>query len=318
MKHLSEVPDPPSDLRPEISHDLDAVVMRALAKDPDQRYASAEEMDADLARVARGASVSQRTTEAMTQVLAGGATAGSQTIVARPRRPPSPRRRRRRTGRPPTTTTGPAAARSGRTCSACSRSAIAAGGGYLVYDKIQTQIDSNRTIAVPDVGQLTRNNAVIQIRDQGLRVRVVHLSSDTIPVGSVTGQNPGAGDRVAKDTTVTITVSTGKPKVQVPFRDGAPGGAGGLELGNRGLKADQHSVYSPKADAGTVTAESPAGGTLVLKGSIVRINVSQGPQPARGAERRRAAVRERQERARGARLHASRRARSTHRRRSTR
>ena len=44
--------------------------MRALAKDPDQRYASAEEMDADLARVARGASVSQQTEEAMTQVLA--------------------------------------------------------------------------------------------------------------------------------------------------------------------------------------------------------------------------------------------------------
>ncbi len=55
MKHLSAVPDPPSKLRPEISHDLDAVVMRALAKDPDQRYSSAEEMDADLARVARGA-----------------------------------------------------------------------------------------------------------------------------------------------------------------------------------------------------------------------------------------------------------------------
>ena len=58
MKHLSAIPDPPSKLRPEISHDLDAVVMRALAKDPDQRYSSAEEMDADLARVARGASVS--------------------------------------------------------------------------------------------------------------------------------------------------------------------------------------------------------------------------------------------------------------------
>ena len=55
MKHLSAIPDPPSKLRPEVSHDLDAVVMRALAKDPDQRYASAEEMDADLARVARGA-----------------------------------------------------------------------------------------------------------------------------------------------------------------------------------------------------------------------------------------------------------------------
>ena len=55
MKHLSEVPEPPSELRPEVPHDLDSIVLRALAKDPDDRYQSAEEMDADLARVARGA-----------------------------------------------------------------------------------------------------------------------------------------------------------------------------------------------------------------------------------------------------------------------
>ena len=50
---------------------LDAVGMRALAKAPEQRYDSAEEMDADLARVARGVSVSRETEDAMTQVLSG-------------------------------------------------------------------------------------------------------------------------------------------------------------------------------------------------------------------------------------------------------
>ena len=82
MKHLSVVPDPPSKLRPEVSHDLDAVVMRALAKDPDDRYSSAEEMDADLARVARGASVSRSTEEAMTRVMAAD-TAAATAIVPR-------------------------------------------------------------------------------------------------------------------------------------------------------------------------------------------------------------------------------------------
>src|SRR2546429_7881676 len=43
MKHLSEVPKPPSELRPEVPHDLDLVVVRALAKDPADRYQSAEE-----------------------------------------------------------------------------------------------------------------------------------------------------------------------------------------------------------------------------------------------------------------------------------
>ena len=66
---------------PEVSHDLDAVVMRALAKDPDQRYASAEEMDADLARVARGASVSHETEEAMTQVARRGRRRSAMTAI---------------------------------------------------------------------------------------------------------------------------------------------------------------------------------------------------------------------------------------------
>ena len=96
MKHLSQVPEPPSKLRPEVPHDLDAIVMRALAKDPDQRYESAEEMDADLARVARGVAVSRETEDAMTQVLSGAG------IAARRRwsRARAPSRRRR--PRPPT------------------------------------------------------------------------------------------------------------------------------------------------------------------------------------------------------------------------
>ena len=85
MKHLTAVPDPPSKLRPDVPHDLDAIVMRALAKDPDQRYGSAEEMDADLARVARGVAVSQKTEEAMTQVLAGVGAATAATMITRPR-----------------------------------------------------------------------------------------------------------------------------------------------------------------------------------------------------------------------------------------
>ena len=61
MKHLSAVPEPPSDAAARtIPRELDLVVLRALAKDPDDRYQSAEEMDADLERVARGAAVSAR------------------------------------------------------------------------------------------------------------------------------------------------------------------------------------------------------------------------------------------------------------------
>src|SRR5207244_12055690 len=93
MKHLSAIPDPPSKLREGVPHDLDAVVMRALSKEPDQRYGSTEEMDADLARVARGVSVSPETEDAMTQVLAGVGATSAQTVITRPRArgpPPAP------------------------------------------------------------------------------------------------------------------------------------------------------------------------------------------------------------------------------------
>src|ERR671936_168563 len=64
MKHLSAVPTPPSELRPDVPHDLDLVVLRSLAKDPEDRYQSAEEMAADISRVASGATVTDETADA--------------------------------------------------------------------------------------------------------------------------------------------------------------------------------------------------------------------------------------------------------------
>src|SRR5436190_12000697 len=69
MKHLSTVPEPPSSRRAEIPRDLDMIVLRALAKDPAERYQSADEMDADLARVQRGAAVSPATEQAATAII---------------------------------------------------------------------------------------------------------------------------------------------------------------------------------------------------------------------------------------------------------
>src|SRR5256885_3536319 len=89
MKHLSEVPVPPSELRDDVPDDLDLVVLRALAKDPEDRYQTAEEMNADLARIQRGLSVSSETTDAATAVLAGAGISGAPTIIA-PRPPQAP------------------------------------------------------------------------------------------------------------------------------------------------------------------------------------------------------------------------------------
>src|SRR6266487_317548 len=73
MKHLSDTPRPPSLQRPEIPPDLDMIVLRALAKNPDDRFQTAEEMDAELGRVAQGAGVTAETADAATAVLSGAA-----------------------------------------------------------------------------------------------------------------------------------------------------------------------------------------------------------------------------------------------------
>ena len=75
MKHLSQVPPAPSSIRSEIPHDLDLVVLRALAKEPADRYRSAKEMDRDLELVGRGDAVGPETEEAATMVLRGESTA---------------------------------------------------------------------------------------------------------------------------------------------------------------------------------------------------------------------------------------------------
>src|SRR5204863_53685 len=87
MKHLSAPPEPPSVKRAEIPRELDLVVLRALAKDPGDRYQSAEEMDADLARVARGAAVSPATEEAATAIIARPPPTAVTEVTQGPREP---------------------------------------------------------------------------------------------------------------------------------------------------------------------------------------------------------------------------------------
>src|SRR5689334_25249282 len=88
MKHLSDTPRPPSLLRPDIPPDLDMVVLRALAKNPEDRFQTAEEMDAELERVAAGVGVTAETADAATAVLSGAALATAATAIVPPRRPP--------------------------------------------------------------------------------------------------------------------------------------------------------------------------------------------------------------------------------------
>jgi serine/threonine-protein kinase len=280
MKHLSQVPEPPSKLRSNIPHDLDAVVMRALAKNPEQRYSSAEEMDADLARVARGVAVSRETEDAMTQVLAGAGISSAQTMVQRPRTtvapPPAP---------PAYRSPGyydyeePPRGRSIWPWLLALGLIIAGGiGGWFLYTKIQDQLASSKPVAVPDVMLLQKDLAKLKIEQAGLVPRIVKGTSDTVPPGQVSEQDPPGGTKWNKGSTVTLTVSTGKPKVKVPNVVGQDVAAALTSLAGAGLQPHIVRIFS-SAQPDTVTAQQPHAGDSVVKGTSVRINVSRGAKP---------------------------------------
>lgn len=280
MKHLSQVPKPPSALRENVPHDLDAIVMRALAKDPDQRYGSAEEMDADLARVARGVAVARETEDAMTQVLAGAGATAAQTMVTRPRTvtaPPAPPAYRRPTPYydyeepPPGRSIWPWLLAVGL---------ILAGaiGGWFLYTKIQDQLNANKPVAVPDVVLVQRDLAKLKIEQAGLTAKLQGVPSETVPRGQVVDQNPGAGAKVGKGSTVLLQFSTGFPKVQVPNVVDQDVTAAVAALARLGLEPDIRRIFST-AQPDTVTAQQPHAGDRVNKGTKVRINVSRGAKP---------------------------------------
>jgi beta-lactam-binding protein with PASTA domain/predicted Ser/Thr protein kinase len=283
MKHLSEVPKPPSELRHDVPRDLDLVVLRALAKNPSERYRTAEEMDADLARIAEGLPVGTETTDAATAVLGGsGIVATAPTSVlprpaeAVPTRPAPP-------GRTPPAGyygyEGPPRRRRPVWPWVLSLLLLAAAGGaaWFAYTKIQDQLNANKPVPVPYVTGIREGLAVNKIRQANLVPNISRHFDDTVQKGFVISQSPKEGTRIGKNGTVDIDISKGKETVPVPSVIGKSQDDAVSTLVNAGLKASPVvPVHSSKPE-GTVTGQEPRPGQTVVKGSRVRINVSSGP-----------------------------------------
>jgi serine/threonine-protein kinase len=274
MKHLSNAPQPPSKLRPDIPPELDMVVLRALAKSPDDRYQSADEMEADLERVARGAPVAAAT--AATQVLkvppaAAAEAATAATMIAPPRT----------SGRdvpPPLVEDeeyeeqgGP-----GRPLWAWLLAVLfviaAVVAGFFVWHELSGSAVKEPVGLYQGVSQA---QAEQQIRAAHLVPAAKHGSSKKYKSGLVFKQDPGAGSHIDKGSTVTIWISTGPPKVDVPDVKGKQWADAQQELTDAGLTPVENIV--PGKTKGEVTATDPPAGKSIAEGSKVRVNVMSGP-----------------------------------------
>ncbi|MDQ2984538.1 MAG: Stk1 family PASTA domain-containing Ser/Thr kinase [Actinomycetota bacterium] len=278
MKHLSAIPKPPSQVRRDVPHDLDLIVLRALAKDPDERYQSAEEMDDDLTRVARGLSVAAETADAATQVLAGsGITTAATAISPRPRAAAAPR--------PPAQT--PPAGYYGYSAPPKRKRPIwpwlltlgllvlAGVAAYFAYDKIQQQLNANKPVAVENCVGINVQLCVKKLRHDGLKPKTTGREHPVVPANQVIEQNPTGGARIPKGDPVTIVYSTGKPKTTVPNVVGVTRDEAISRLTRANLTPYVVEIYTSKP-VGTVTAQDPKPGTRLLYGQRVRINVSRG------------------------------------------
>jgi|RhiMetdeSRZDD1v2_1073273.scaffolds.fasta_scaffold46874_5 eukaryotic-like serine/threonine-protein kinase len=285
MKHVNELPKPPSSLRPEIPPELDQIVLRALAKDPADRYQTAEEFIEDLERVEAGLPISRSTATAATAILAGAAVGDATELLSesptRVAAPPTPPPQRRPPTYPPSSPYDEPPRRRKRwvpwlLVGLLLAAAILA--GWWVYNQIQDQLEAAEPVGVPNVVGIERDLAVQRIEEAELEAAVEEEASTEVEEGLVIEQTPPAGSRIAKGDTVTIVVSTGPNEVEVPALAGKTYGEAVDILEELGLEPRRVDVFSANRPVGIVASLDPKAGTIVDEGSVVTVRVSKGAE----------------------------------------
>jgi eukaryotic-like serine/threonine-protein kinase len=261
LKQVNEEPVPPRQLNPEIPRSLEAVIMRALQKDPSARYSSAEEMRADLKRVLGGGSVA-----APAAVAAGGmdetsvmpAVAGA---AGEPRVRPIPQRR------------NPWPWIIGALLLLLAGLGIAWALGVF---------DSVPTVIVPDVVGLTLEEASDVIASAEMTVGpITERTDDEVEAGLIIEQNPEGGLDAPEGSEVSLVISLGPDVSEVPNLVGMTESDALRVVRDAGFEIDIQREYNSDVPDGQVFSQSPAAGELAPPDTVITIVVSRGTQLVR-------------------------------------
>ena len=273
-QHVREVPTPPSTLDPEISQAMDAVVMKALAKDPADRYQSARDMRDDISRLLAGTPVAAPPPLLVPEAAATPATAvlaaavdsptGTQ-VVTRRADAESPPERRRRGPSPATVILG---------------LLLAALIGVLAFALYEfNRPSAPTTVQVPGVMGYTQQQAEQQLNDRNLTPVVQSTNGPANTQGQVVQQNPTAQATVTPGSDVTIVINLGPKTAQIPSGlKGLSSQEATKKLQDVGFKVSQQpaATESPTDKKGTVVQVSPDEGATAAVGSTVTIYVATG------------------------------------------
>jgi len=257
-KQVLEQPVPPSRINPDITADLDAVILRTLAKNPANRYQSADEMRADLERAKRGLPV------LATPLLAAGATQVLDPPPAQATQVLPPPEPERGTNWVPIVVTLVLIALLGALLWFLA-------ANVLNNDDQQTGVN----VTVPDVVGKTRTQAEQDLTDAGLEIgniTRVPAADDTQQPGTVVEQDPAGNAEVERGTPVDLTIVAAPDQVAIPSLEGSSLEEAQANLTGLGLvPAGPQEEPSDTIDAGLVTRTDPASGTDVDPGSQVTI-----------------------------------------------
>jgi beta-lactam-binding protein with PASTA domain len=263
-KQVNETPAPPSQLNPEVSPVLDAVVMKALAKNRANRYQTAQEFYDDLERVKQGQEVTA------TPILAGAAGTDATQVISRPQ---------------PTTVLPPHEEPPGSGRSAWAGvliglliAAIVAGGGYLLYTSQNDGGTDTTTVTVPNVKDKPFETAKRELLDAGLAV--IEPPAEEVSEGKagiVLRQDPQPDEVVEQGKAVLLTISVEPPKVSVPPLVGLDQSSAEAAIKQAGLKVGSPTTQASDLPEGQVISQTPSAFEQVPEGSVVSFVLSSGP-----------------------------------------
>jgi beta-lactam-binding protein with PASTA domain/predicted Ser/Thr protein kinase len=269
LKQVGEAPVPPSAYNPDIPPALEAVVLRALEKDPARRFADADEFMVALEHAAAGI------------VPGDGVAAAERTSVLQPTGPmvpiPPPGAYQEVAQvehyGPPTQPPDGDGEGGGRWWIALLVGLLVAGllvAGLLLLGKDK--------VSVPTVVGNPQAEAQLVLKRKGLSSDVTLKESATAAKGTVIGQDPGGGSRVTKGDTVTLVVSSGPGTARIPDLVGQPRSAGRKKLEDLGFTVSEEKAPSDTVKENRVVTTRPSSGQELEKGQNVVLVVSTGKQ----------------------------------------
>lgn len=272
-QHVSETPVAPTELVDDLPRALDAVVMRALAKDPYQRFQDSASFRATLDDSLTGKVPSKRQLGALTSELYG----------ANPRQAAETARSLRQLSTDTTmrrTQAGPPVAWIWSGVAILAVLLVSVLFWVLTIKPSENLPDSSRI--VPDVTTMSYEQAIDVLEQNDLLADRRPVADDTVPEGDVVRTDPAAGTSVAQGQAVTVYVSTGKQTVAMPVVVGvaepdvrAALEAAGLSVGTVTPVNDPGTAGGTVLSASTVDGEIAAGTELPV-GTTINLRVASG------------------------------------------